>query len=379
MTNAVSLAQQASTGVSQGFKNRIINGNMTIDQRFAGAAMTFSANPAYCVDRWATFYGNGTGGIVNTAQGVGGISLDGFRRALLITTTTGGTLSGNDYKLIGQTIEGSNYADLYYGTSSAKTATLSFWVFTSVTGNYTVNLSNANTFNRSYSAVYNIPSANTWTKITLTIPGDTTGTWVSDSSAGGLRILFSLGASGTFATSTITPGWSSTQALWQTTGAANFLGTTGATFYITGVQFEVGSTATSFDIRDYGTELQLCQRYFCKNSSTNVVATNGASYVSTGMFSSGAVAGYQSGFAYSEFIQYPVTMRTEATTITLINTNLPTSPTAGQWTIYASSNWVNTTTAAPTTTTTTGFNLGTTFASGTGYMYYGAWTASAEL
>jgi hypothetical protein len=298
---------------------------------------------------------------------------------LLITTTTGGTLSGNDYKLIGQVIEGSNYADLGYGTSSAKTATLSFWVFTSVAGNYTINLSNANAFNRNYSAVYNIPAVNTWTKITLTIPGDTTGTWVSDNSNGGLRILFSLGASGTLAASTITPGWGTTTPLWQTTGAANFLGTTGATFYITGVQFEVGSVATSFDYLPYTTELQLCQRYFCKSSSTNVVATNNNGFNVTGMFSSGVVGGYQSGFGYGNWIKYPVSMRTEAVTVTFINTNLPAPGTAGQWSIYISSGWVNTTSVLTTSTTTEGFNPQMSYASGTGYMYYGAWTASAEL
>jgi hypothetical protein len=376
MTRAVELAQVASLGVSEAFKNRIINGGMVIDQRFAGAAMTFSQNPTYCIDRWATFIGNGTGGIVNTAQGVG-VGLEGFRRALLITTTTGGTLSGNDYKLIGQVIEGSNYADLDYGTSSAKTATLSFWVFTSVAGNYTINLSNANAFNRNYSAVYNIPAVNTWTKITLTIPGDTTGTWVSDNSNGGLRILFSLGASGTVASSTITPGWGTTAPLWQTTGAANFLGTTGAIFYITGVQFEVGTQATSFEYRPYGTELALCQRYFCKSSSTNVVATNNSG-LATGMFSSGVINTYGSNAAYGNWIKYPVTMRTEATTITFINTNLPSPGTSGQWSVYNGSAWLNTTSLNAQSSTTEGFNTVLAF-SGTTFMYYGAWTSSAEL
>jgi hypothetical protein len=377
MTQAVQLAQYGANNVGLSFKNRIINGDMGIDQRNAGAAITFSQNPTYCVDRWATFIGNGTGGIVNTAQGVG-VGLEGFRRALLITTTTGGTLSSGDYRIISQTIEGLNIADLDYGNGNAKTVTISFWVYTSVTGNYVLNLANAPTFNRFYATVFNIPSANTWTKITLTIPGDTTGTWTTDHT-GGLRLLIGLGASGALATSIITPGWGTSNIFWQTTGAANFLGTTGATFYITGVQFEVGTVATSFDYLPYTTELQLCQRYFCKSSSINVVATNGAAHTTTGMFITGVLAGYTSGNSWVNFIQYPVTMRTEATTVTFINTALPAPATAGQWSVYVGATWINTTSIGIQSFTTQGFGPVMSHAAGTGYMYYGAWTASAEL
>lgn len=143
-------------------------------------------------------------------------------------------------------------------------------------------------------------------------------------------------------------------------------------------QLEVGSTATSFDYRPYGTELALCQRYFCKSSNTDVVATNNTGFSTTGMFTSGTINTYSSGAGYLNWIKYPVSMRSQATTITFINTNLPSPGTSGQWSVHNGTTWINTSSISQQSGTTEGFGAVATF-SGTVYMYYGAWTASAEL
>jgi hypothetical protein len=165
-----------------------------------------------------------------------------------------------------QLIEGFNTADLAWGTASAKTVTLSFWVRSSLTGTFGGALQN-NDATRSYPFTYTINAANTFEYKTVTIAGDTTGTWLTDNQTG-IGVRFSLGTGTTY---------SGTAGAWaaadyrSATGAVSLVGTNGATLYITGVQLEVGSTATSFDYRPYGTELALCQRYYWKiTGSTNV-------------------------------------------------------------------------------------------------------------
>jgi hypothetical protein len=238
------------------FKNRIINGAMQIDQRNAGASVTINTSSrTYTLDR---FLGQGT-----TSSGVFTVQRSttapaGFTNSLLATVTTiDSSLAAGDIYTLAQDIEGFNCADLGFGTASASTVTLSFWVRSSVTGTFGGSLGN-NAFNRAYPFTYTISSANTWEQKTITIAGDTTGTWATDNSIG-LRIYLSLGTGSTYAG---TAGAWTGSGLITATGATNLMATNGATFYITGVQLEKGSTATSFDYRPYGTELALCQRYY---------------------------------------------------------------------------------------------------------------------
>ena len=231
-----------------GFKNRIINGCMNIDQR--NTALTASG---YSVDRWAF---NAVQNSKLTVQ-KSSIAPAGFTGSLGATSSSAYTPLTSDYFCVQQPIEGVNVSDLGWGTSSAQTVTLSFQVRSSLTGTFGGCILNNNA-NRSYPFSYTISSANTWTTISITIPGDTTGTWNTDNTVG-MYVFFSLGAGATFKG---TAGSWSAGNYRSATGTVDLVGTSGATFYITGVQLEKGSVATSFDYRDYGRELQMCQRYY---------------------------------------------------------------------------------------------------------------------
>jgi hypothetical protein len=176
---------------------------------------------------------------------------------MLITSLSAYSVGSGDYFQASQPIEGFNVADLGFGAAGASTVTISFWVRSSLTGTFGGCLKNGAS-NRSYPFTYTISSANTWEQKTVTIAGDTTGTWATDNSRG-MQAVFSLGMGSTY--SGTANAWASAN-YGSATGATSVVGTNGATFYITGVQLEKGSTATSFDYRPYGTELTLCQRYY---------------------------------------------------------------------------------------------------------------------
>jgi hypothetical protein len=230
-------------------KNRIINGAMVINQRGWNGTVS-SGNNQYTLDRWNAIYGNG--GWFSVAQS--STVPAGFVSSLLVTSTGANTA---DIDTITQNIEGYNIADLGWGTVNAKTVTLSFWARSSLTGTFGGSLQNS-AKNRSYPFSYSLPTANTWTQISVTIAGDTSGTWLTDNSTG-IQLNISLGCNSTF---------SGTAGSWagadyrSATGATSVVGTNGATFYITGVQLEVGSSATGFEYVNYQTSLANCQRYY---------------------------------------------------------------------------------------------------------------------
>ena len=245
----------ASPPNSMGFRNRIINGDMRIDQRNAGASVTVnSTTTQYAVDR---IQGRGDSVGVFTIQQSSTVPA-GFSNSLAVTVTTAdSSIAAGRIYFLRQNIEGYNVADFNFGSSNAKTITLSFWVRSSLTGTFAGSLAN-NSFNRSYPFTYTISSANTWEQKSVTVSGDQSGTWTTTNSSG-LRVIWSLGAGSTFVTTA--NAWASGE-YYGATGQTNLISTSGATFYITGVQLEAGTVASPFERRDYGRELAMCQRYY---------------------------------------------------------------------------------------------------------------------
>jgi len=261
-TNALTVDSSQNVSVvgtlvmgSSFLRNRIINGDMRIDQRNAGASVTFSSASVsqYMVDRFYVRAETGAGNKLSSQQST--TAPTGFVNSLLLTSLSAYSIGASEHAGTIQIIEGVNISDLDWGTANAKTITLSFWARSSLTGKYGGFLANNGT-TRVYIFEYNINSANTWEYKTIVIPGDTSGTWLTNTNQG-IYVSHSIAAG-----SSVTGSSGSWGSFYRSvTGQTNVLGTNGATFYITGVQLEVGSIATPFERRQYGTELMLCQRY----------------------------------------------------------------------------------------------------------------------
>ena len=238
-------------------RNRIINGDMRFDQRNVGTSVT-PANGQYALDRWGA--SQTSAGKFSIQQQTAVVPV-GFSHALKITSLSSYAVGAGDIFGIYQPVEGFNSADFSFGTANAQTVTLSFWVYSSLTGTFGGSIFNA-ALTRTYPFSYSISSANTWTKITITMPGDTTGTWVGATNGVGMYVVLSVGVGSTYSgtANAWSAGW-----YYSVTGATSIVGTNGATWYVTGVQLEVGSVATPFERRQYGQELALCQRYYEKS------------------------------------------------------------------------------------------------------------------
>jgi hypothetical protein len=239
-------------------KNRIINGDFRIDQRNAGASVTVSSDNTYTLDRWKARTSQSSK--FSVQQNAGSVTPPtGFTNYLGVTSSSAYSVTSGDFFFILQPIEGFNTADLGWGTANAKTVTLSFQVYSSLTGTFGGSINNGSN-NRSYPFTYTISSANTWTTISVTIAGDTSGSWFTNSNTG-ISVCFGLGIGSTY--SGTAGAWSGSP-YFAPTGATSVVGTNGATFYITGVQLEQNTSATPFERRLYNQELANCQRYFWK-------------------------------------------------------------------------------------------------------------------
>ena len=255
-TTKMTVSSSGVSGIPLGTKNRIINGNMTIDQRNAGASVTNISGGVFSSDRFNCYGTQATKYTVQ--QNAGAVTPpEGFTNYLGATSSSAYSVLVGDWFAIRQICEGYNVADLGWGTADAKTVTLSFWVRSSLTGTFGASIYNG-IGNRSYPFTYTISVANTWEKKTVTIAGDTTGTWAT-TNGGSLTVNFSLGSGTTV---------SGTAGAWagafytSATGATSVVGTSGATFYITAVQLEQSENATPFENRMYSQELAMCQRYY---------------------------------------------------------------------------------------------------------------------
>jgi len=242
-------------------KNRIINGAMVVSQRNGTSSVTpTNGNGEYTLDRWAFQFSQASK--FTTQQNAGSVTPPvGFSNYLGITSSSSYSIAAGDYFNVYQPIEGYNIADLGWGTANAKTVTLSFWVRSSLTGTFGGALGNSGSGGaRSYPFTYTISSANTWEQKSITIAGDTSGTWLS-TNGWGIAVQFGFGVGSTYSG---TAGAWAGSLYFSATGATSVVGTSGATFYITGVQLEVGSSATGFEYVNYQTSLANCQRYYTK-------------------------------------------------------------------------------------------------------------------
>ena len=333
-----------------GFKNRIINGAMMIDQRNAGAAQNPIVSGNFIVDRIK--YEGSQAGKFSAQQNAGAVTPPaGFLNYVGITSLSAYSVSASDIFKVCQGIEGYNIADLGWGTVNAQAVTLSFWVRSSLTGVFGGSLLGGQQTFVSYPFTYTISTANTWTQIVITVPGPTIGSW-NATNLTGIELIFGLGV-GTV--------YSGTAGLWQSAnyqsaiGATSVVGTNGATFYITGVQLEKGSVATPFENRPYGLELSLCQRYYQKiTDNVSFTADNNVFGL------------YQTGNSYTLGRKYllPVSMRTSPT---VYYASLTTGYTGGTPTVSANS-----------TSLFIGLNSSITGCSNP-YIYVSGITLSAEL
>ena len=345
---------QLGAGNSSIMKNRIINGAMVIDQRNAGASIT-PTNGQFSVDRWKAQLTQASKFSVQQSS----TAPTGFTNSLLVTSLSAYSVASGDAFVVNQNIEGYNIADLGWGTASAKTVTVSFQVRSSLTGTFGASIRDSNgTY--SYPFTYTISSANTWTSISVTIAGPTSGTWLTTNGSG-LELDIGLGVGTTYSG---TAGSWSANAYFSATGATSVVGTSGATFYITGVQLEVGSSATGFEYRYIGTELINCQRYWFQTSDMAQALASGTYATGVGSSVNGAIV---SGF------RYPVQMRATPTVTFYSGQN----GTAGNWSNAAN----NADTGAVTLSSSNASGFHQAIVSGLvlGQPYFARVTASAEL
>jgi len=273
-------------------RNRIINGDMRVDQRNAGASVTLTTNGTYTLDRWIC-------GLTQTSkfsvqQNAGAVTPPvGFINYLGVTSLSAYSVVASDIFFIAHRIEGLNISDLAWGTANAATVTVSFWVRSSLTGTFGGSLQNSGA-TRAYPFTFTINSSNTWELKTITIAGDTSGTWLTTNGQG-INVNFSLGTGSTF--SGTAGAWASAN-YTSATGATSVVGTNGATLYITGVQLEVGTVATPFERQIYSNQLAQCQRYYYRTTAAGASRSFGNGFVTSSTLA-------------EAFQPFPVTMRDE--------------------------------------------------------------------
>lgn len=348
-----------------GFRNKIINGNMLISQRLAGAATT--SHTFFPIDRFR--YLNTAGATVSAQQS--STVPNNFSKSMSFTVTSGLTPTGG-VTGFQQSIEGNNIFDFGLGTAAATTFTLSFWVRSSITGSYGLSFTN-NAADRFYATSYTINSANTWEYKTITVAGDTSGTWVADNNIG-IRVVWDLGS--------IAASRTSTTNAWQTSGSfiigpttgTNWSATTGATFYVTGIQIEKGSTATTFEVRPIQTELELCQRYFEKNlNQGEAIQTSGIAHYYMVPYTS-----IPNGSYYLNVL-FRVIKRSSPTVTTWPYT---TPANTSRWSDNTGVDY-GATSAAPQGSDENGFKIqnasGGSLTIGGGQIMFGGWMADSEI
>jgi len=300
MSKAAELAALIGSQTALSNRNLIINGAMGVSQR-GTSAVTASGSGTFSLDRFKAFQ-NGDGGF-DVSQST--VAPTGFNNSLKVDVTgADASIDAGAYKLLYYNFEGQDMSHLEWGTSNAKTITLSFWVRSTTTGNHSVGIRGGDASYNSYMTTYNIAVANTWEYKTVTIPGDTTAsfTYDTDNTLWGV-LVFSFATGSTYTVSSNNTFHAGN--FIQATGAVNLFSSASNDWYITGLQIEVGEQATPFEHRSFGDELARCQRYFFQLTD---ISSDGA-----GTFGQR----YNNDTAKRTIeIQYPTTMRTSPTLTT---------------------------------------------------------------
>ena len=329
-SDAITLANDGSctANITNNLSNRnlIINGSQIIDQRNSGSAVTVSnATATYVTDRFK-FYED-TDGVISVQQST--TAPDGFTKSLKVDCTTVDTsLAANQRLICAHRIEGNNIAHLGFGSSAAKTITLSFYVRSNLTGTFGGVIKNSGD-NRVYIFSYTISSADTWERKTITIAGDTSGTWLTTNGTG-ITINWGLA---------LGSDWTGTAGSWGTsdkhgvTGQLNLLSSTDNEWLLTGVQLEVGSVATDFEHRSFAQELLLCQRYYQKSFEQGTTPAHG---VSKGIYQ--YIKPYTSDYMAGLCHYLPVEMRSTPTVVTYTLSGV-TNSTDNRFNHYNNSSW----------------------------------------
>ena len=273
-----------------GNKNKIINGSMIVSQRGTSFA---AANNIYTLDRFR-IQGSHDGAVTVTQSST---SPDGFPKSLKVDVTTAdASIASGQYLQLVNKVEAQDLQDLAYGTSSAKTITVSFYVRSNLTGTYTFAMQQPDGSNRQMSQTYTINSANTWERKTFTFAGDTSGV-INDDNGKGFDIYWNLAIGSQYTTGTSRAAWTANaDADFAAGHTANLLSSTSNEFYLTGIQLEVSSVVTEYDHRSFGQELALCQRYYYKHTEGNGKDIGVGTYYRATLF------------AFS--LKFPVSMRT---------------------------------------------------------------------
>jgi hypothetical protein len=362
--------------VQNSFRNRIINGDMRIDQRNAGASLgMISGLDLFPVDRISVYVSSNLNNRLTAQRNAGSITPPpGFTNYLGVTSVSALSPEAGNILIVNQQIEGNNIADLDWGTATAKPVTISFWVLSSLTGTHSGSLFNMDQ-NRSYVFTYSINVANTWEYKTITVAGPTNGTFNTNNTRG-IGIGFDMG-SGTSRRNSTVGSWQ-TGMVFGETNSIKVAGTNGATFYITGLQFEVGTVATPFERRSYGVELALCQRYFETSYDAGTAVGTSTAVGRTSTFINGLNANSSN---YGALIPFKVPKRATPT-INWYGVN----GTASQWTYCIGASSGAYYGVQTNSTSQIGFEAGTIAPLPTGlltagqvYLISGQWSASSEL
>ena len=299
MSKAAELAALIGSGQAQGDRNLVVNGAMTVDQRNQTTTAT-----GYSVDRFAVAKVNFDELVIAITQDTDNPSGNGFAHSLkLAVTTAESAIAADELLYLDTRFEGQNIQHLCYGTSSAKSLTLSFWVKSPLAGKHSVNFYQS-TPARSNLQSYTVSSANTWEYKTITIDGDTSGNIANDTTAE--MILFWPLAGGSNSHGTPHTGWGAYSQTddFMFSDQVNLAGQTG-NFFLTGVQMEVGEVATPFEHEDFGTTLAKCQRYYTQG---NDISSGGLAWC--------FMNNLGSGYARAN-ISFPVTMRAQPSVTTV--------------------------------------------------------------